>query len=121
VRTRAVATIPEQIALPVADPELGGGAPPGTDRIMCDQRMLAGGAKIRGSDVDVNERARGRVHVESVMLVGRGSGRLRLAVADEAAQLNDAGHAQDGCEQDAADGDDQQRHGQRSLDFRPQK
>jgi hypothetical protein len=48
-------------------------------------------------------------------------GPSRLAMADEAAQLNDAGHAQDGCEQDAADGGDQQRHGQRSLDVHPQE
>jgi hypothetical protein len=45
----------------------------------------------------------------------------RLAMADEAAQLNDAGHAQDGCQEDAADGGDQQRHGQRRLDVHPQE
>jgi hypothetical protein len=33
----------------------------------------------------------------------------RLGVSDEVAQLNDAGHAQDGRQDDAADGGDQQR------------
>jgi hypothetical protein len=53
-------------ALPATDSEVGGGAPARTDRIMCDKWMLAGRAKIRGSDVDVDECGRRRVHVESV-------------------------------------------------------
>jgi hypothetical protein len=38
---------------------------------MCDQRMLAGRAKIRDSFVDVNQGGRRRVHVESVRPVSR--------------------------------------------------
>jgi hypothetical protein len=55
----------------VADPELRGGAPTRTDRIMRNQRMLAGRAKIHGSDVNVNESGRRRVHIESVRPVSR--------------------------------------------------
>jgi hypothetical protein len=53
-------------APPVADPELRGGAPAHTDCIVLNQRMFAGRAKICGSDVDVNESGRSRVHIESV-------------------------------------------------------
>jgi hypothetical protein len=64
-------------AFAAADPELGGGAPARADRVVGDQRMLAGRAKILSGLVDVNKGGRCRVHVKSEQ--ARQQGRMVIA------------------------------------------
>src|SRR5829696_5721939 len=53
-------------ALPVADPELGSGAPAQTDHVMGSQRVVAGRTTGRRVNRRVNEGGRDSVHGESV-------------------------------------------------------